>query len=552
MRPYPLLLVGLLLLFCSTSSVRGNVYATDIRFNGSLHAGVIVPASRLTISYILNENATGGVSVRIYAGANVVKTFAAAGGLPGTDAGLNSFQWDGINDNGSNALPGIYTLSITAAADGYKTWTNITDDSTNFDVFYPTSIAVNRNTNSSYYGRVFIGNALTGGSPPMAPGILKSNADGSPADEGGFGTGGYPWSGGGYYNPSPWKMAVSADDRLYVDDWSGNGVVLSFDQVLSTNYLPVLRADNYRYPGILLSGPCVLGAGINTQIWMADINPASLGGLGVLRWNLTADGTLATNDTGTVIVGVGEGSDLTYAPFDVAVGTNGRIYVIQLEYTYGSSQLQDTDPTTMRVLCFAPYQNGSPPEKGALWKVGNGDPTLENAYGVAVNPAETFVAVASQGTGPDPFNLYDGGACIFDADNGVLVTNINQDLAGNTNQMIVDVAWDNVGNLYTADFTEGVWRVYSPPGGNQATTVAVPVIQAFSALLPAKLSNPYGAAGQLGFTLVGQSNVTYVIQQSPDLVNWIPVATNYSPSSSRSITLPFADNQDFYRAVTTP
>jgi hypothetical protein len=538
--------MGLLFLFSCIVSVRANVYATDIQLNGSLNAGVIVPGSsltvsNLTVSYILNDNATGGVSARIYSGTNVVKTFSAEGGIPGTNAGLNSFLWDGTNDNGSNALPGVYTLSITAAADGYDTWTNITDDSTNFDVFQPSSIAVNRNTNSPYYGRVFIGDSSFSGTP----GILKCNADGSPGDEGGFSTGGYSW-GGGYYNPSPWKMGVSADDRLYVEDWSGYGVVMSFDQVLSPNYLSVLRPDNYPYPGIYLSGPCVLGAGANTQIWMADIDQ---GGLGILRWNVNPDGTLAPYDTGTVIVSAGSGCALTYAPFDVAVDTNGGIYAIQRVNVYGSPLNQNTDASTMRVLSFPPFLNGSLPETNALWQVGSGDPTLENAYGVAVDPTATFVAVACLGRGPDPTVLTNGGISIFYATNGSLVTNINTGLDGNTNQQMTDVAWDNVGNLYAVERTEGIWRVYSPPGTNQATTVSVPIIQALDVLLPPTLTNPCCVAGQWGFTLLGQSNVTYVIQQSLDLVNWIPVATNYSPNPNRSITVPFADNQDFYRAV---
>lgn len=139
------------------------------------------------------------------------------------------------------------------------------------NVFLPTSITVNKNTNSPYYGRVFIGNGTPGNN--MGNGILKYNADGSPADEGGFGTGWYPWNGDYYASPSPWKMDIGSDDRLYVDDWSGNGIVVSFDQVLSTNYLNVLRSDNYPYPKILLSGPCVVGAGTNMLIYMADVNP---------------------------------------------------------------------------------------------------------------------------------------------------------------------------------------------------------------------------------------------------------------------------------------
>jgi hypothetical protein len=544
------LLVGLLLFVCA--SVRANVYATDIRLNGSLNAGVLVPGSRsLTISYVLNDDATGGVSLLIYSGTNVVKTFAAAGGNPGATAGLNSIHWDGATDGGSNAPPGVYTVAITAAAEGYGHWTCITDDSTNYSVFFPTAITVNKNTNSPYYGRVFIGNGVTGGDPQVAQGILKCNADGSPAEEGPAPPGGYPWTPGGFfYNPSPWKMSISADDKLYVDDWSAGGVLISFDQVLSTNYLPVLRTDNYPYQSIYLSGPSVQGAGTNTQILMADIDVASSGGLGVLRWNLTSNGTLATNDTGTVVVGLSANSDLSAAPFDMAQATNGNIYVIQRIDEYSPIYPID-NVAAMRVLCFPPYPIGGPPGTKALWQAGGNNSALENAYGVAVNPPGTLLAVASRGQGSDSTSLEFGGISIFNATNGALVANMNQDLQGNTNQQVIDVAWDNVGNLYAAEWTESVWRIYSPPGPNQATTTAAPIIQAFKSLLPPVLSHPVGVPGQVGFSLQGQSNVTYVIQQSSDLLNWLPVATNYSAVPNRFLIVPCADTQDFYRAVVT-
>src|SRR5580658_9240024 len=156
-----ILVVGLLIFLCACVPAQANVYATDIRLNGSLQSGVVVPGSPLTISFILNDVATN-VSVQICAGTNVVKTFTSDASEVGTNAGLNTVVWDGTNTDGSAAAVGVYNVRITAAAAGYAAWTNITDDGTNFDVFLPTSIAVNKNTNSPYYGRVFIGNCKAG------------------------------------------------------------------------------------------------------------------------------------------------------------------------------------------------------------------------------------------------------------------------------------------------------------------------------------------------------------------------------------------------------
>ncbi len=538
--------MGIFLYIWASFTARANVYATDIHVNNSLQAGVLVPGSPVTISYVLNDTANAGVCVQICAGSNVVKTFTSTAG---TNTGLNTLVWDGKSNSGANVAQGAYTVSITAAASGYDGWTNFTGDGTNFEVWYPSGIAVNKNTNSPYYGRVFVGNAYA--YEIWEVGIYKYNADGSPAEEGGFGTGDYSWAGGGFANPSPWKMDIGADDRLYVDDWAGNGVVESFDQVLSSNRADVLRADNYAYPCISLSGPCVCGEATNMQIYMADYttlysicNHTSYPGMGIISWKLDSNGVAALNDLGTVDVTLTNNSDLTLAPYAVSVDTFGNIYTIQ--------QVEMTNDSDSRVLCFPPAAEGGPPATLSLWEIGSGDPTLVNSYGVAVNPEATFVAVASRGYGGDPENLQNGGVSIFQASNGSLVTNLTEDAAGNTNQEMVDVAWDNVGNLYALDFSANTWRVYSPPGLNQATTVAVPVIQVLNALNPPRLSLPSANKRQLSFTLTGQCNVTYVIQQSLDLINWSPVATNYSPSSVRSVSVSSPDTQDFYRAVTSP
>ncbi len=538
-RSSEVLCIGLLLFLLGAYSVRANVYATDIRVNGSLQAGVVAPGHPLTISYVLNDAATLGVTIAISQGTNPVASITG-----GTNIGLNTVVWNGTNTHGAYAAQGVCNVRITAAAAGYDTWTNITDDGTNFDVLVPTGIAVNKNTNSPYYGRVFVGN---GGINGTTGNILKCNADGSPADEGGFGTGGYGWGGDGYVNPSPWKMDIGSDDRLYVEDWSGNGVVVSFDQVLSASYLEVLRPDNYPYSGISLSGLCVHGGGTNMQIFMADINMSYLGGMGILSWFLDGTGVAASNDPGTVDVTLTNNSDLTLAPYAVSLDTNDNIYTIQRE-----GDTNSFDDYCNNVLCFPALTNGCLPDTMSLWQTGAYNPALINNYGIAVDPPAAFVAVASRGYGPDAEFLQDGGVSIFLAASGSLVTNLSQDPDGNTNQEMVDVAWDNAGNLYALDFSDSVWRIYSPPGSNQAATAAIPIIQVLDAITPPVLCMPAVSSGQLNFTLMGQSNVTYLVQQSPDLINWVSVATNYSPTPNRPVSMSAPGAQNFYRAVTSP
>jgi hypothetical protein len=242
-------------------------------------------------------------------------------------------------------------------------------------------------------------------------------------------------------------------------------------------------------------------------------------------------------------------SGLTLSPYAVAVDTNENIYTIE--------RVPDTNFAAPTLLCFPPVLNGLADETNWTWEIGT-NLDFYNNYGVAVNPTAAFVAIASRGydDGNGPESMAGGGVSIFLAAGGSLVTNITQDPEGYTNQELFDVAWDNVGNLYTVygedGFSQAGWRVYSPPGSNQATTIAVPFIQVYNSITPPQLSQAAANTGQLNFTLTGQSNITYVIQQSPDLINWTPVATNFSPASIQQVSVSPPDAQDFYRAVASP
>ncbi len=510
-----------LVFISSTITVRANVYASDIKLNGSHKAAVILPGDSLTISYILNDTATGGVWVRIYSGTNLIQTLASADEKVGTNAGLNSAIWADV----TNLDQGAYTVNITAASVGYATWTNITDDGPNFFVTVPTGVSVNQNTNSPFYGRVYVANAYGDN-----VGIIKCNADGSPADDGGFSTGGWGWAGEA---DSPWKMAIGADDRLYVDDYSGQGVVVSFDPtIVGNSQRHVIRTDNYPDSTLYLTGLRVIGVGTNAVIWMTDAELS--GSLGIIGWQIGADGVAAANDTGTVIVPV-DSNFLTQSPFGLALDRNGYIYTIQ--------QLTIDNPA-YELMRFPPYEGE--PKITADWAIGT-YPTLLKAYGVAVDPTASVVAVAVVGTNGVEYDTT-GGLYLYRATNGDFIIDLDQ----TGGDGYYDVAWDNVGNLYALDDTKEVWRAYSPPGTNQATTVAVPVIQAYNALLPPDLVNPVADPGGLLFTIEGQSNVTYVIQQSSDLINWVADATNFSSNANRCICVPAGGDQNFYRAMAVP
>ena len=80
---------------------------------------------------------------------------------------------------------------------------------------------------------------------------------------------------------------------------------------------------------------------------------------------------------------------------------------------------------------------------------------------------------------------------------------------------------------------------------------ADPILISLPGFLPTLTA---GAAtnGQVPLTLTGEASVQYIIESSPDLLNWSPVATNTDTNSIRQIALPAATDVTFYRASRKP
>jgi hypothetical protein len=540
-----LMLLMLLALFPARS--HANVYATNIRLNGGVTNIVVPGGTNVAITYSLNEPATLGVTININSGATTVRTFNFASPATGTSQGSNYVVWDG-RDNANNLVAGgVYSISITAVSSGYTNWTQTSSESNNFEyhIWEPRGIAVNRNTNSPYYGRVFVANANEGldtlNHLGDRVGILKLNADGTYAADGGYSDGGYDWSRGqpAFDGFSPWKLEVGPDDRLYANDFYDQGLILSFDQLVSSNSLrAVLRTDNYPTATLVyFDGPFISGSPGNMQIWMADSNDNAGGnGAGIRRWNLTPAGIIATNDVGLTAVLSAMSGGLDQVPHDVALDSSNHIYTIQ--------DIENQGDLSWRVLRFPAYTNFA--ETNAEWRIGSGDDSMAGAAGIAVDPTSTYLGVAFKGFRVG-FNYENGSVGVFYASNGAPVMSFQ---AGDDHY---DVAWDNVGNLYAVDGFAGRWRTYSPPGTNQATTVAIPTVQ-ISVPTPPVLSKPsYNSAlSQFQFTLTGEANATYVILSSTNLANWLPVATNTSALAVRQITNNVSGNRTFFRARLGP
>ncbi|HEY3854501.1 MAG TPA: FlgD immunoglobulin-like domain containing protein [Verrucomicrobiae bacterium] len=445
-----------------STTARANVYATDIKFDGSRTLVTSNAGGNLNISYILNEQATRGVTITISTNAKVVQTISVASGANGTFRGTNLVRWNGDDTNGISVTPGPYTVSITAAATGYANWTQISRDTNDVGnyVYLPRGVAVDNNSNSLYYGRVFIGSAGTGPSSATTPGdsvtILKLNADGTFADDGPDGNGGFDGIFDDGNGDVPQKLRVGDDDRLYMMDTVDHGEVVAFDMALTTNQV-VLTKDNYTANPFYLNQSIPNGNGwfsmdvtdtatTNGRVWLGQIDP---GGAGVWNWHLI-DGAVDTNDdVGTQAVAVGP--NLTQAASGgLMVDSNFDIFVSQNLTTANA-----TDAASMEF----PMWSGEVLSNSATWTVGPGDPSFlgisDTTIDSRTNPKYVACAVGTN------------GVRILDALTGsTIVPNLDR-----TNQYFA-TSWDNVGNLYAVTGTAHTLRVFSPPGTNQATTIA--------------------------------------------------------------------------------
>jgi len=488
-----------LALISSATTARANVYATDIQINGSLTSARAGTGSSITITYRLNQTADRGVMVNILQGATVVAAIAG-----GTNMGLNS-----VSMSSSKLGVGTYSVSITAAATGFPVWTKTSLDSTNNVAVYPEGIAIDNNTNSPYYGRVMVGCASSGTQNGVTQqcGIYKMNADGSPADEGSFGYGGYTTDDNGdtatgempsANGLNPWALRIGEDDRVYMLDYSALGAIIAFDIKVTTNQIVINEGPSSpgfpncpnNYASNLDIGDLVNGIDnfdvtstttTNAAVWLCDSDSP---GWGIWVYHLKNGAADPADTEGTQAVIAGSGSDLDAGSSGgCMVDTNLDIFVSQSTF-YNGSLSRVMEYTNWNRGVLPPEADGPTNAYGTAtgqvrWGVGANDTTFEEVQDTVINNRQhpTMVALPML-AGYDNYP----GIRVLNATNGSVVTVTN----GATIQALTNLdypnqytcaAWDNVGNLYGASSSAYYWRVWSPPGANQATTLAVATVQ---------------------------------------------------------------------------
>ena len=69
---------------------------------------------------------------------------------------------------------------------------------------------------------------------------------------------------------------------------------------------------------------------------------------------------------------------------------------------------------------------------------------------------------------------------------------------------------------------------------------------------PPVLTNPIWNNGQFQFALNGQTNVSYILESSTDLLTWTAAITNSDSPATRLVSLPASGSQGFWRVARVP
>ncbi len=411
-----------------TTKAHANVYATDIQINATLTGTATSSVgSPVSITYHLNDTATAGVTVNILHGSSVVASFAGT-----TNIGLNTVSW-------TPSVAGTYSVSITAGAAGYPTWQQISPLTTNYVAVFPLGMAVDKNTNSPYYGRVILGCAIAASANGVTQqcGFYKINADGTPADEGSFGFANFTTNDGGLtasgQMPSTWSWAppvsqwrnpstirIGEDDRIYWQDNSDGGAIVACDMLATTNQVIICAGNGPTGdgPGSLVgpgygNSPAVHYVNQYTFGWVQfdiiNVGTASsytgTNGIytgqaalflsdwdfpcaGVWMWHLVgAPGSMTADPTDTY------GQQVVPIAGDIALRTDGIAVDYNLDLFVGQSRFNAGDPA-VRAAFWTNWNGGTLPPGDQGGAQGGG-----SAY--SATSGEFWSEGASSGSGTD-------------------------------------------------------------------------------------------------------------------------------------------------------
>ncbi len=454
-RRLSLLGVGTALLLASPYQSESRPYATGLANTGS------------TITFRLNEAADN------------VKIISSSGAVT-NDLGVRP---KGLN-TANLPISGVYKVQVTkASGPGWMQGVvnQISDDTNQFVKFTnERGLAINRNTNSPYFGRIYVSISLSGtvtsnqfnlGGRTVADGIYVLNTDQTDA----LGQGDAPLTGGlkfdffGANSESPGYLCIGGDDRLYISDWSDiNGGLWVTDANVATNSVATNVLFGIGGPSAVtnnhgsVSGVYVEGsqAGGNLAVYTADEDVAPKNA--VLRYDI-GSGALPYSDAAVQAITFGLGSQRS----KITRGPDGKWYCTNRRADNAStSGLFVVDPT------------GTPLWSSlSQWRTFSGNPTsydfiFSDTRGMDVTSDGKYLMTFKAATNLQaaPYNLGPNTAVILPLQDGL--PNLGGMVLLRTTPATGigwDAAFDAAGNLYTLSTGQGL-RIYAPGGFSTVTS----------------------------------------------------------------------------------
>jgi hypothetical protein len=461
-------LVALIVLFAVPTASWGNVYPTSL--GQSLDSFNPGASQTVTLSYLLNEDASS-VSIDILDNSSsVVKTLSGP-----LTKGLQNVVWDGT-DNSSTVLPdGNYSFRVNTTGVSRSAWEQISTDSPLNSFFVPRGVAVNKNPDSTYYGRIYAAESR-GGTPTVAPargaatsdGVYMLNADLTDTGiAGGTGpyAGGIPWRNssstppeGTTTPPSPFRLEVGEDDSVYITDWSDqNSGIYQAPPDLTGTFLEVLDSTGRSSTGLnathgSISDAIIVGSGASRVIYTIDEDFIPVAGTtstgSVLRYDIGNTTTFSGAPSGFFYQD-GAGTDTAVNRIQnhvdsIAFDNGGNMWISQVRSTVPAPT--DTLTSLMQVDPSGAVIWSSVPDVASTTA---GDP-LRGTQGIAYDPGTGLMALATSQTG--------GAVILFDTVTKTIIDNFT---FGNTTN--TDIVFDAVGNLYVNNRSGERLRVWAPP-----------------------------------------------------------------------------------------
>lgn len=344
-----------------------------------LDAGNAAPAH---VSYWLSGDATS-VTIDIISSVagSVVYTFPT---ITGANAAKgfhsNVVTWNGEANGGGTVPVGNYKIRATVVSDMSGTaikplWEKPTSGDSNSGGWQVYGIAINRNPNSPFYGRVYVGNYIAG---DHTKAVHEFNPDGTEI-------GALPEPAELFGASGPWGLCVDADDHVYVSNRSNA-------QPSGTAGPSVWQ---YRWDGSeWVCSPRI--GGLQNDRYLG-CNYASGSSLRLVDTYYPANGTGAF---GRMYVGSGDppssfastgdkaGSGCFMQP---AIDNDGRVFVAGINWT-------DTTPNSLWGSLSQWDLSGNPVNDPA-----NPDPTNKNrntrltqATGIALTADDSYIWLARQ------------------------------------------------------------------------------------------------------------------------------------------------------------